>query len=341
MIARFAVLAVTLGAATVSAQAPMLTGQQSGTTATLIGVSAVSPDTVWLSGQQGTVLRTTNGGDHWEVHRVPGAERLEFRDVHAASATEAWVLSIGNGPSSRIYHTTDAGQTWTLQFENADSAAFYDCFTFFDAKTAVTFGDAVNGRTMMLRTEDGGEHWSLLPAEALPAALEGEGGFAASGGCVTSIDRTHGWVATTEARVFRTSDAGKSWSVATAPLAHGNGTGMTSTSWRDARRGIAVGGTSGRTRNTDTTSAAIAFTSDGGQTWTLARRPPPGSPFGVSWLRGTDRIVIASPGGAMVSQDAGKTWTALDTNQYWSVGSAGKRAWVVGVGGRITRLEFR
>lgn len=341
MRSRLALIALAVLPGLLSAQAPAVSEQASGTTALLIGVSAVNRDTVWVSGQQGTVLRTTDGGARWEVHRVPGAERLEFRDIHAASATEAWALSIGNGASSRIYHTADAGSTWTLQFQNADSAAFYDCLAFFDRQHAVVFGDATAGRTMILRTEDGGTHWNLLPAEAVPAPLAGEGGFASSGGCTTSLGDRHAWIATTEARVFRSTDAGLTWTASTAPLAHGNGTGMTSTAWRDTRHGIAVGGASGRTRVTDTTSAAVAFTEDGGVTWTLARRPPPGSLFGVSWLAKPNAIVIASLGGAMVSRNAGATWTALDQHQYWSVGGAEDRAWVVGPGGRITRIEFR
>src|SRR5262249_42263733 len=107
------------------AQAPTVTEQTSGVRALLIAVSAVDEKTVWVSGANGTVLRTLDGGDHWEVRPVPGAERLGFRDVHAFSKDVAWVLSIGNGASSRVYHTTDGGATWTLQFQNADSAAFY------------------------------------------------------------------------------------------------------------------------------------------------------------------------------------------------------------------------
>ena len=52
---------------------------------------------------------------------VPGAEKLDFRDVDAIDDKTAYVLSIGTGELSRIYKTTDAGTTWTEQFVNQRS----------------------------------------------------------------------------------------------------------------------------------------------------------------------------------------------------------------------------
>ncbi len=102
------------------------TPQTSNTNALLIAVSAVNDRLVWVSGAQGTYLRTTDGGATWRAARVPGADSLQFRDVHAVDANTAYLLSIGNGNQSRIYKTTDAGANWTLQYTNPDSAGFYD-----------------------------------------------------------------------------------------------------------------------------------------------------------------------------------------------------------------------
>ena len=158
-----------------------------------------------------------DGGDTWERRPIVGAERLDFRGIHAISADEAWALSIGNGPASRIFHTADGGGTWAEQFRNADSTAFFDCITFFDAKHGVAYSDASSIGMTILRTEDGGAHWALLPASAVPAALPKEGGFASSNSCAISVDSKHGFIAasTPGARViFRTADAGATWTVA-------------------------------------------------------------------------------------------------------------------------------
>lgn len=341
---RIFALALLAGAAPLAAQTPAAVEQKSGTTALLQAVSPVSDKVVWVSGHGGAVLRTIDGGDTWEVKKVPDAEKLEFRDIQATSATVAWAMSAGPGGRSKIFHTTDGGTTWTLQYTNTDSAAFFDCLTFFDEKTGIVFSDAVAGRTMILRTTDGGAHWAFLPANKLPVALKDEGGFAASGGCLVNHGKKRGWIATgaPEARILRTDDAGKSWVVFPTPFVHGDGAGMTATSWLDEKRGIGVGARIGQMR-TDTASAVTGVTDDGGATWTMGTRPSKaGSIFGVAWVPGAGRstAVAAALSGLWVTTDAAATWTPVTSAAYWSVGAFGKRAWGVGPGGRITRLDF-
>ena len=51
-------------------------------------------------------------------------------------------------------------------------------------------------------------------------------------------------------------------------------------------------------------------------------------------------VVVVGPGGAAFSRDAGATWITLDTLGYWAAGFASTHAgWVVGPGGRITKLS--
>ena len=112
------------------------TAQTSGVTARLRGVSAVNERVVWASGADGTILRTADGGQTWQRQSIPGAEKLDFRDIDALSETIAYALSIGAGDASRIYKTTDAGAHWTLQFTNDDPKAFYDAMAFWDGSFA-------------------------------------------------------------------------------------------------------------------------------------------------------------------------------------------------------------
>lgn len=333
-------LASSLAAQTVTEQVSPVPGL-------LQAVSPVSETVAWVSGHRAAVLRTTDGGATWLARRVTGADStLQFRDIHALSADVAWVMSAGSGDQSRIYHTRDGGATWSLQFTNADSAAFYDCLTFFDARTGVAFSDASHGRTNVLRTTDGGAHWTLLPPEAVPAPLEGEGAFAASGGCVTSVDARHGWIAlgAPGARFWRTDDAGATWTSHDTPLVRGASAGGAAAAFRDAEHGMVVGGDMADYRS-DSASAAVATTADGGRSWRLVSRPGrPGTPFGVSWVPGAEQTaLIASPGGLSLTTDAGASWTTVDPGVFWSVGAAGRTAWAVGAqgrAGRIVRLAF-
>ncbi len=336
-----------LSAATPISVLPMVVSAQrvdtipSPTTALLQAVSVPSDSVVWLSGHRGTVLRSTDGGWTFSVRPVPGAERLQFRDIHARDASTAWILSAGNGDQSRIYRTTDGGTTWALQFTNADSAAFYDCLTFFDDRIGVAYSDAVGGRTLILRTTDGGGSWAHLPASAVPAPLEGEGAFAASGGCVTSAGARHGWVALggPGARLLRTTDAGATWSLHETPFVRGASGGMTAVAFQDPMTGLGVAGRIDQ-MNADTAGAAFGISRDGGRSWELLPRPPkPGAPFGVAWL-GTAALVVG-PGGLFLTEDLGTRWRELDARSFWSVGSRGNVAWAVGPEGRILRLTAR
>ncbi len=343
-----AVVLAIFGPLNVGAQAfaPALrvTEQSSGTTQLIQAVHAVTDRVVWASGHGGIVLRTLDGGDHWSTVATPSGDTLEFRDVHAASADTAWILSSGAGTKSRIYHTTDGGQTWALQFTNRDTVAFYDCLTFLDAKRGIAFSDASAGRTLILRTDNAGTSWSLLAPSAVPAPLVGEGAFASSGLCVAHSSATNAFIATGSpgARLFRSTDAGLTWRASETPFVRGKVAGLTGLAFRDAVHGIATAADINALR-TDTSSAVVGVTDDGGATWTMRPRPPlPGALSGVAWVpsEGTQTAVVVGFGGAFVTSDGAKTWRTISDQVFTGVAAAGHRAWIAGGGGRITRLDW-
>lgn len=317
----------------------MVTPQQSGTTQRLQAVSPVSDKVVWASGTGGTFAVTTDGGATWRAGRVPGADSLEFRDVQGVSAKTAYLLSSGNGPASRIYRTDDGGATWTMQFQNADSAAFYDCFAFWDENRGIVMSDGSKGRFPVRRTTDG-RTWQDI-GDRLPAAQEGEGAFAASGTCVATHGSKLGWISTGAApasRVLRTTDGGDTWTAHAVPTVQGTAqSGAFSVAFRDAKHGILGAGDlqqQGATQN-------IAVSSDGGASWTLATPTPfPGALFGLAYGKGK-AVIATGPGGVAWSPDEGATWTVIpEQKNYWAVATAGRNAWLVGTGGRILKLTF-
>ena len=322
-----------------------LTSQTSGTTALLQAVSAPSDRIAWVSGHAAAVLRTTNGGASWERVTVPGAAKdsLQFRDVHAVDAQVVYLLAAGPGSRSRIYKTTDGGRTWRVQFQNADSSAFYDCFAFWDARRGIAFSDAVAGRFLVRVTQDGGEHWNLVAAGALPPAQPGEGAFAASGTCVAALDRDQAWIGTgaaDTARVLHTRDAGRTWAVTVSPIAGGRTSGIAAVAFRDSLHGFVLGGDVGDpTARTDN----VAVTADGGPTWRAGGRPHfAGAVYGAAAVPGHPGWVVAvGPRGLDYSTDDGASWTSLDTLGYWSVGFGSRNTgWAVGPGGRIKQIRL-
>lgn len=170
----------------VAQETPRIEALSSPVTVRLRGLSAVDANIAWASGREGTVLRTVDAGKTWSVFKVPGAEKLDFRDVEGFSADEAVILSIGPGEDSRVYRTEDGGRTWQLTLQNRDPKGFFDCFDF-DGNEGRLLGDPVDGRFQLLATKDGGQSWSALQG---PGALEGEAAFAASGGCVRFVQQS-------------------------------------------------------------------------------------------------------------------------------------------------------
>lgn len=328
----------------VPAPLPLLDRQVSGTTALLQAVSAPAPDTVWVSGHRGTWARTTNGGHTWQLGSVPGADSLQFRDVHAANADTAWLLSAGSGAMSRIYRTTDGGANWSEQFVNRDSSAFYDCFDFWDARRGIAYSDQVDGRSMILMTDNGGEDWRLLEQTQVPAALPGEGGFAASGTCVIARPGGRAWIGTgngPSSRVLHTDDYGRSWEVTEPPIAAGEAAGIASVAFSSNDVGAVLGGPIG---DPDAVTDNVALTMDGGESWTAGGRPSfPGAVFGAAFVPGTEGTLVAvGPRGASASRDGGRNWAPVDTVSYWGIGFAPDGVgWLVGPGGRITRIGVR
>lgn len=155
--------------------------QDSGVKVRLRGISAVSKDIAWASGREGTVLRTVDGGKHWQTIKVPNAGELDFRDVEGFDADTAVVLSIGPGEASRVYRTEDGGKSWKLTLQNRDPRAFFDCMAF-DGERGWMMGDPVEGRFQIYASSDAGKSWNLLPGG--PKAEKGEAAFAASGTCI-------------------------------------------------------------------------------------------------------------------------------------------------------------
>lgn len=165
--------------------AAMVVAQDSGVAVRLRGISAVDANVAWASVREGTVLRTVDGGAHWQAMHVPGAEKLDFRDVEGFSADRAIVLSIGPGPDSRVYRTEDGGRSWQLALKNADPRAFFDCMAF-DGDRGWMLGDPVDGAFQVYASADGGRTWTLQAAGGMPPAERDEAAFAASGTCIAT-----------------------------------------------------------------------------------------------------------------------------------------------------------
>ena len=326
------------------AAAPSWTLQQSGVAARLRGVSATSDRVVWASGSNNTILRSEDGGNTWKKLTNPDTTRLDFRDVDAVSDTTAYILSIGKGTTSRIYKTKDAGVTWELRYANADPDAFFDAMTFWDEMHGIAVGDSIKGAFYILRTEDGGQHWTRVPADKLPPALDGEGAFAASGTNIAVLG-SNVWFATgagPRARVLYSPDRGVTWQLFETPVKSGGNVGIYSVAFRDALHGVVVGGDWSKESLVDDN---CAITADGGKTWKLVTEKTLGGFRSVvRYVPGTKSTFVAiGPLGSDISTDDGRTWTPIAGRGFDTLTFAPGRqmGWTAGAGGAIGRLDVQ
>lgn len=310
-----------------------------GSTSHFRGLAAVSRQVAWVSGYDGVVLRTIDGGQTWTDVSVPGAQSLQFRDITAFNARRAVVMAAGTGTDSRLYTTSDGGATWQLTYENTDPSAFFDCMAFFDPRHGLVLSDPVNGKFRILSTSDGGTHWTVQSPDGMPPAGANEYGFAASGECLTTQghDAWFGSGGADGARVFHSHDGGRTWQVRTTPIVRGASAGIFGLAFATPRRGIAVGGDfAAPTADTD-----VAAISGSGESWSQPAQGPHGYRSGVTFVRGSTGMALAvGLSGSDVSYDNGLHWTQFDSGQFDSVAcTRGGACWASGDLGRVAVLQ--
>jgi photosystem II stability/assembly factor-like uncharacterized protein len=100
-------------------------------------------------------------------------------------------------------------------------------------------------------------------------------------------------------RVFHSPDRGRTWQVFDTPIAHGpDSAGIFSIAFRDATHGIIAGGDYQRPSQD---GPNLAFTSDGGHTWTLAPFHPEAYYSAAAFERNhPDHILIVAPDSIVV-----------------------------------------
>jgi photosystem II stability/assembly factor-like uncharacterized protein len=302
---------------------------------------------VWASGSNGVILKSKNEGKTWKRLHVAGGDALDFRGIVAFDASSAYVMSSGEGEKSRIYKTTDGGETWNLQYAGKRKEFFLDSIACLSRTHCLALGDPIDGKFLLLNTIDGA-HWNPLPGGDMPAALAGEGAFAASNTCLAlSGEKIFFATGGPAARVFRSADSGRTWAVAETSIAHGNASsGIFSIVRGDGKRVAVVGGDY---QDPKRASGVAAYSLDEGQTWQLSTQQPGGYRSAVA--RARDSLLAAvGPSGEDISHDFAARWkhadslnlnavAFLDTWTGWAVGPKGTIARFVNQSGFAIRDE--
>ena len=92
----------------------------------------------WVVGENGKILKTTDGGLHWTPFTNTGITTEYFNNcIYFMNATTGWIGSRHNNTeeSAKILHTNDGGINWTIQDTNYPNGNIFSIY----------FGDENNG----------------------------------------------------------------------------------------------------------------------------------------------------------------------------------------------------
>lgn len=132
---------------------PQWTLLRSPVSSALNSLSVSDSSTVTACGDKGTIIRSTDGGDSWNVFITDTSQQLY--SICFTDRMHGWAAGTDTGGTGVIYNTTDGGQNWQKNFVTS-----FDLrkICFWDSKK----GWAAGNGTKVIRTIDAGATWNLI-----------------------------------------------------------------------------------------------------------------------------------------------------------------------------------
>lgn len=304
----------------------------------LRGMSIISDDIAWVSGSNGHVGKTADGGKTWEWFKPAGYEKLDFRDIEAFDAQRALIVNAGS--PAYVLLTKDGGKTWMETYRNIDSAIFLDGMAFWNKSEGIIFGDPIKNSMQLLSTADGGASWQDISGNLKQQMAIGEAGFAASGTTITTMPQGKVWIATggPVSNIYYSGNYGRSWKVYKCPIWQGeNSTGPFSMAFYDSNKGVVVGGNYLKDQENPNN---VLLTTNGGKTWKKPLKPVDGYRSGVIYVH-SNLLIATGSSGTDVSKDGGLAWYNISELNFNVIqkSKTGKLILVAGNKGQIYQLS--
>lgn len=184
----------------------------------LTDVYFVSATTGWVTGEHGTLLKTTDGGDTWDavLGGDPAAPEQAIRALRFLDATHGWAVQ----GTDKLLRTAD-GENWEQAGRLGDTYGYFHDFAFLSDQVGVQI---VKQHNELERTQDGGKTWKVIQNSCeVDAEVQG---LTRKLGCslksLLFLSPTNGYAigSTTPGTnmvLFRTGDGGMSWTPQLVP----------------------------------------------------------------------------------------------------------------------------
>lgn len=180
----------------------------SGTTNHLNSVFFTDENTGYVVGNNGTILKTNDGGDTW-APKISGTNST-LASVFFPSADTGYIVGYNFATDHVILKTIDAGENWQLVSTGITDAFELHSVHFTSNDTGFVVGHDLNyTRGIVLKTTDGGNNWvvKIFYGNSNAWPLTSVYFYNSEIGCAV------GWCST----VLMTWDAGETWWLETDP----------------------------------------------------------------------------------------------------------------------------
>jgi len=312
---------------------------QSGMKTSIRGMSVVTNLVIWVSGSNGTIGKSTDGGNTWQWNIVDGFEKRDFRDIYAFDSNTAIIMAVAE--PAHILKTVDGGKNWKVVFTDTTKGMFLDAMDFSDT-FGVVIGDPVNGKFFRAYTTDAGETWQKqdMRADAY-TSFEGEAFFAASGTNIKVVPdkviKMAGLLMVSggkRSRLFINEESKD------LPLSAGKETtGANSIDYFNKRAAIVGGDFASDTLQTG--NCVLLKFDKKKIDFKTPDIPPHGYRSCVIYVS-KNRLVACGTSGVDISNDGGNRWQLISKEDFHVCQKArsGKTVFLAGSNGRIARLIF-
>lgn len=265
----------------------------------LYAIQFLNATTGWIVGEFGDMLKTTDGGESWDL--LTGPTEQDLFAVNFVSATTGWAVGLGG----TIIKTTDGGSSWVLQ-SSPTTETLYGC-----AFTSATSGIVVGTNGVVLATTNGGTTWTPMTS-GTSQSLYG----------VYFLNSTTGYAVGSFGAILRTVNGGTTWT----PLVSGSDVSLFGIQFSSSLTGWTFG-----------SYGTILKTTNGGSTWFAENSNTYNDLFGMRFSTASVGYLVGDLGVMLSTSDGGTTWLSQSSSTKdnllatdfvspttaWSVGAEG------------------
>lgn len=295
------------------------------------GLSVVSDGVFWISGNNGTVGKSINGGKTIEWLIVKGFEKSDFRDIEAFDSKTAIIMAIAE--PAYILKTIDGGKSWQLVYENHKKGMFLDALDF-DHKSpnkGIVVGDTIDGKIFLLKTSDFGDTWQEFTEK--PISIEQEGCFASSGTNIV-VRKNDNYFVTggKNSRFFKNGMAVQ------IPIIQGTETtGANSIAVSENRKNIIIVGGDFSAKNDSIDNCLIS--KNGGKSFIKSISNPKGYRSCVEFIS-KKKAITCGLNGIDISKDKGLNWLNISNESFHVCQKSpnGKVVYFAGANGKVGKM---